>query len=65
LSILLDQGLGGWRTTGFVRHDFGRSAAAQAGDIAAVQARIAAETPRGYPATIDLTGGSSHHRSRP
>jgi hypothetical protein len=59
LSILLDQGLGGWRTTGFVRHDFARPATAQAREIAATQARIAAETPRGYPAAVELSGGSS------
>ena len=59
LAILLDQGLGGWRTTGFVRHDFGRQPAAQAREIASAQTRIAAETPRGYPATVELSGGSS------
>jgi hypothetical protein len=55
----------GWRTTGFVRHDFGRPPAAQAREIAASQARIAAETPRGYPATIELSGGSSPRQTRP
>jgi hypothetical protein len=64
VSILLDQGLGGWRTTGFVRHDFGRPPAAQAREIAALQVRIAAETPRGYPATIELSDGSLHHQTR-
>jgi hypothetical protein len=65
LSILLDQGLGGWMTTGFVRHDFGRPPTAQAREIAVAQARIVAETPRGYPATIELDGGPSHHETRP
>jgi DEAD/DEAH box helicase domain-containing protein len=65
VSILLDQGLGGWRTTSFVRHDFGRPPAVQAREIAATQARIAAETPRGYPATIERSGGSSQYQTRP
>jgi hypothetical protein len=63
VSILLDQGLGGWRTSAFVRHDFGRAPAAQAREIAATQVRIGAETPRGYPATVELSHRSSQDES--
>jgi hypothetical protein len=56
VSILLDQGLSGWRTSAFVRHDFGKAPAAQAREIIAVQVPISAETPRGYPATVGLIG---------
>jgi hypothetical protein len=59
LAMLLDQGLGGWRTTNFVRHDFDRPPKAQAREIVSVQTRIAAETPRGYPATLELSGGAA------
>jgi hypothetical protein len=44
---------------------FRQAPAAQAREIAASQARIAAETPRGYPATIELFGGLSRRQARP
>jgi hypothetical protein len=53
--ILLDQGLGGWRTPSIVKHDFNASARLQARAIAAMQTELLAETARGYPATIQVS----------
>jgi hypothetical protein len=51
--ILLDQGFGGWRAEGIVRHDFTAAAATQARRIMDLQASVAAAEPRGCPATVE------------
>lgn len=53
--ILLDQGLGGWRTPIVVRHDFNGPVAAQARAISAMQTHLSAEDARGYPVTIEAS----------
>jgi hypothetical protein len=56
VTILLDQGFGGWRTDGFVRHDFGKDARAQARAIANLEVSIRTADPSGTPLTIEVNG---------
>ena len=52
--ILLDQGFGGWRAEGIVRHDFAATASSQAARIGSLHASVAVAEPRGCPATVEV-----------
>jgi hypothetical protein len=45
ITILLDQGFGGWKASGAPRHNFNNSPAAQARDISSAPYSIAADAP--------------------
>jgi hypothetical protein len=55
VTMLLDQGFGGWRTHGEIRHDFTVAALAQARSIASLDSPLRATDARGSPLTIDVT----------
>lgn len=52
--MLLDQGFGGWRTRGEVRHDFTAEAVAQARMICRLNESIRAADPRGTPVIVEV-----------
>ncbi len=52
--VLLDQGFGGWRAQGTVRHDFAAAAVVQARLIRDLQVSLTAAESRGCPATVEV-----------
>lgn len=54
VTMLLDQGFGGWRTQGEVRHDFTAPAGAQARSITSLNPPLRVAEARGTPLTIEV-----------
>jgi hypothetical protein len=54
IVLLLDQGMGGWRSEGYARHDFAASAAVQAQSLSALDLLVRAETVGGPPRAVVL-----------
>jgi len=54
VTILLDQGFGGWRTRGETRYDFTSAPVAQARSIASLDVPLRATETRGTPLTIEV-----------